>query len=57
LNIILLLKVVISKDGQIDSNHFFDPRSGQSFTFDHMRLVFIYILEYQKKKKKKQQQQ
>jgi capping protein alpha len=32
-------KVIISKFNQIDTSHYFDPRSNQSFTFDHLRQV------------------
>jgi len=32
-------KVVICKAGQVDSSHYIDPRSNQTFIFDHMRQV------------------
>jgi len=32
-------KVVVSKFGQIDSTRYLDPRSNQTFSFDHMRQV------------------
>lgn len=32
-------EVIVSKYGQVDSEHFVDPKTHQIFKFDHMRLV------------------
>ena len=34
-----VLQVIISKFNEIDANHYLDPRSNQTFQFDHVRQV------------------
>jgi len=35
----LFKKAIISKFGMIDDDHYLDPRSGNSFAFDHFHQV------------------
>ncbi|KAI7898264.1 F-actin-capping protein subunit alpha [Cokeromyces recurvatus] len=39
-------KVIISQYGKLEEDRFLDPRSKQSFKFDHMRLVAYDVEEY-----------
>ena len=31
--------MIVSKFGQVDANHYLDPRSNQVFHFDHVRQI------------------
>lgn len=37
-------QVIVSKYGKIGEDRYLDPRSKQTFKFDHMRLVSYFVL-------------
>lgn len=44
--LLFVFKVIVSSHGKTDDDRYLDPRSKQTFKFDHMRLVRIYIYIY-----------
>lgn len=39
------MKVLLTKDGQMDDGRFLDPKTGHAMTVDHMRLVCYNYIE------------